>query len=212
MEKLKPIYLFADSQLLFWSWRGKPFLSTLGNLVHLQSCKAAYVGASNDDDPAYYGIFESAMESIEVTDCRMISGALSRPEAAFVEQADLILLSGGDVEKGWKTFERNGLRQLLIRRYHEGVLLLGTSAGAVQLGMLGLVPYVISAHDEKDSWSGLKEMLRSVEKLVKGIGIPTGAGMIYHADRTIEAIRYPLYQFSIDDDGISEKIIVPKFV
>ena len=207
-ERVKPIYLFADSQLLFWRWQGKPFLLTLRNLVESQSVKAAYVGASNDNNPAYYGIFEAAMESIGVADCRMVSNS----DITFVEQADLILLSGGDVEKGWRIFEQNGLKELLIQRYHEGVLLVGTSAGAVQLGMLGLVPYVISAHDERDSWADLKETIRRSEKPVRGIGIPTGAGMVYHADRTIEAIRYPLHQFSIDDGVISEKIIVPKLV
>ena len=207
-ETVKPIYLFADSQLLFWRWQGRPFLWTLRNLVESQSFRAAYVGASNDNDPAYYGIFEAAMESIGVDECRMVSDS----DITFVEQADLILLSGGDVEKGWRIFKQNGLNELLVRRYHEGALVVGTSAGAVQLGMLGLVSYVISAHDEGDSWAGLKETLRRAEKRVSGIGIPTGAGMVYHADRTIEAIRYPLHQFSIDDGGISEKIIVPKFV
>jgi cyanophycinase len=207
-ERVKPIYLFADSQLLFWRWQGSPFLLTLRNLVESQSFKAAYVGASNDNDPAYYGIFEAAIQSIGVAECRMVSNS----DITFVEQADLVLLSGGDVDKGWRIFEQNGLKELLIRRYHQGVLLVGSSAGAVQLGMLGLVPYVISAHDEKDSWAGLKETLRGLGKPVNGIGIPTGAGMVYHADRSIEAIRYPLHQFSRDDGGISEKLILPTFV
>ena len=208
MEKRKPIYLLADSQLLFWRWQGKPFLSMLGDLIELASCKAAYVGASNDNYPAYYDIFESAMESIGVAECRMVSNG----DAVFVEQADLIFLSGGDVERGWTVFERDGFKELFVRRYHEGVLLMGTSAGAVQLGMLGLVPYVIGAHDERNSWAELKESLHRAEKPVSGIGIPTGAGMIYYADQTIAAIRYPLSQFSIDDGAISEKVILPKFV
>jgi peptidase E len=172
-ENRKPIYLFADSQLLFWRPRGEPFLLTLRNLIEPQSCKAAYVGASNDNNPVYYSIFESAVKSIGVTDYRMISASPSEAEVSFVEQADLILLSGGDVQKGWKAFERSGLKQIMIGRYHTGVILIGISAGAVQLGMFGcaendtrcedlfptfgLVPFVISAHDEKDNWSGLKK-------------------------------------------------------
>ena len=218
-EKLKPIYLFADSQLLFWHPGGNPFLLTLRKLIASESCRAAYVGASNDDNPVYYSIFESAMESIGVTDHRMIPSSPSEEEMSFIEQAHLILLSGGDVEKGWKAFERNGLKQLITRRYQEGVLLIGISAGAVQLGMFAcaesdircenlfatfsLVPFVISAHDEKNDWSGLKQMLCKVEMKVNGIGIPTGGGMVYHADHTVEPIRYPLYEFALDANSSS---------
>lgn len=223
---LKPIYLFADSQLLFWRQREKPFLSMLRNLIDSESCKAAYVGASNDDNPAYYGIFEAAMESIGVTDQRMITASPSEAEMSFAEEADLILLSGGDVEKGWRAFERSGLRDLIVRRYHEGVLLIGISAGAVQLAMFGcaesdaecerlivtfgLVPFVIGAHEEKDGWCRLKKTLRNVETAVKGIGIPAGGGMVYHPDRSFEAVRCPLHEFSIEDGRIRHSVIVPK--
>ena len=222
-ENHKPIYLFADSQLLFWHPGGEPFLLTLRNLIESPSCKAAYVGASNDDNPVYYSIFESAVKSIGITDYRMISASPSEVEVSFVEQADLILLSGGDVEKGWKAFERSGLKQKIIGRYHKGVILIGISAGAVQLGMFGcaesdtrcdglfptfgLVPFVISAHDEKDNWSGLKKMLSRVERKMKGIGIPTGGGMVYHPDYSVEPIRYPLYDFSIEDGQIRQNMI-----
>lgn len=222
-ENRKPIYLFADSQLLFWRPRGEPFLLTLRNLIESHSCKAAYVGASNDDNPVYFSIFESAVESIGVTDYRMISASPSEAEVSFVEQADLILLSGGDVEKGWKAFERSGLKQMIIRRYQQGVILIGISAGAVQLGMFGcaesdtrcedlfptfgLVPFVISAHDEKDNWSGLKKILSRVEGKMNGIGIPAGGGMVYHPDYSVEPIRYPLYDFSIEDGRISQNMI-----
>ena len=222
-ENRKPIYLFADSQLLFWRPRGELFLLTLRNLIESPSCKAAYVGASNDDNPVYYSIFESAVKSIGVTDYRMISASPSEAEVSFVEQADLILLSGGDVEKGWKAFERSGLKQIIISRYDQGVILIGISAGAVQLGMFGcaesdtrcedlfptfgLVPFVISAHDEKDNWSGLKKMLSRVERKMKGIGIPTGGGMVYHPDYSVQPIRYPLYDFSMEDGRISQNMI-----
>jgi peptidase E len=222
-ENRKPIYLFADSQLLFWRPRGKPFLLTLRNLIESKSFKAAYVGASNGDNPVYYSIFESAVKGIGVTDYRMIPASPSEADVSFVEQADLILLSGGDVEKGWTAFERSGLKQIIISKYHKGVILIGISAGAVQLGMFGcaesdkrcevlfptfgLVPFVISAHDEKDNWSGLKKMLNRVEWKMNGIGIPAGGGMVYHPDNSIEPIRYSLYNFSIGDGRISQNMI-----
>jgi hypothetical protein len=42
---------------------------------------------------------------------------------------------------------------------------------------------------------------------MNGIGIPAGGGMVYHPDYSIEPIRYPLYDFSIEDGRISESMI-----
>lgn len=224
-KRIKPIYLFADSQLLFWRPIEAPFISSLRRLIESESPKAAYIGASNGDNPEYHGIFEAAMQSIGITNCPMISSSLSEAEASFVEQADLILLAGGDVETGWNAFERSGLKDLIIRRYLDGALLIGTSAGAVQLGMLGrsetdqdkrlfdtfrLVPFVIGAHDEANEWGTLKSMLRASTTSVSGIGIPSGGGMIYHADQSVEPIRYPVHEFSLKDGQMTETLLYPK--
>jgi len=222
----KPIYLFADSQLLFWRLNETHLLFSLRELITAESPKAAYIGASNDDNPDYHSIFESAMNSVGIKNCRMISSSLSADEASFIEQADLILLAGGDIEKGWRVFERNDLKQSIIRRYSEGALLIGISAGAAQLGMLGwpdtdvrcenlfstfrLVPFVISAHEEKDDWMMLKNVLRVAPMKVAGIGIPAGGGMIYHADHSIEPIRYPLHEFSLERGRINHNLLFPE--
>jgi cyanophycinase len=195
-------------------------------LIKGASPRAAYIGASNDDNPDYHSIFESAMESIGIEDRRMISSSLSSDEASFVEQADLVMLAGGDVEKGWKSFQRSGLKDLIIRRYSEGVLLIGLSAGAAQLGMLGwpeaearseslfntfrLVPFVISAHEEKSDWRMLKSVLQVARIKVAGIGIPAGGGMIYHGDHSVEPIRYPLHEFSLAQGRITHNLLFPE--
>ena len=74
---LQPIHLFADSQLLFWKNNDGLYLKALWDLVDRPAPKAAYVGASNDDDPRFYSIFEAAMEGIGIADCRMIASSFS---------------------------------------------------------------------------------------------------------------------------------------
>ena len=65
---LRPIYLLADSQLLFWRDRdGALLLDSSKTGVEAESASASYLGASNGDDPAYYTIFEAAMEIVGVT-------------------------------------------------------------------------------------------------------------------------------------------------
>ena len=160
--------------------------------------KAGYVGASNGDDPDFYAIFVAAMEGVGVFDCRMIPSAVSEADLAFLNDADIILLAGGDVEIGWQTFLTNGLDKHIVRRYFEGATLIGISAGAVQLGLgyLKLVPFIIGAHEESTNWKTTRELLRLSGSNTRAIGLPTGGGAIYHPNHTVEPLRHPLKEIT----------------
>ena len=222
---LKPIYLLADSQLLFWKEEGRCFLDSVRGQIERRFPKAAYVGASNGDDPAFYSIFEAAMEGVGIDECRMIPASLSTEDALFVEDADLILLAGGDVMRGWEAFEESGLKEQIVRRYYEGAVLVGVSAGAVQLGLFGwpgdglspdnlsslfrLVPFIISAHDESGGWEELKSAVHLTGGRFPGIGIPFGGGAVYHPERSLEPVRYALHEFSLKDEQVVAGLLCP---
>jgi len=223
---LQPIYLFADSRLLFWRNKDGLFLESIRARMPHTDPRAAYVGASNGDDPQFYSIFEAAMDGIGIRDCRMILSSFSPVDQAFIRDADLILLAGGDVEKGWNVFVENGLRELIVERYAEGTLLIGVSAGAVQLGLFGLaeaegsfnrlfdafklVPFIIGAHGESEAWKSLRETIHLLEGSATGIGIPAGGGMVYYPDGAIEALREPLSEFTARNGTISESLLISK--
>lgn len=136
----QPLYLFADSQLLFWKRRDRLLLEeALDGLGRDTPLSAAYIGASNGDRPEYYGIFEAAMDALGVTDRRMIDSSFGPADRAFLERAWLIVLAGGDVRLGWDTFEHTGMKDVILRRHTQGAVLVGVSAGAVQLGRYGIV-------------------------------------------------------------------------
>lgn len=194
--------------------------------IESQRPKAAYIGASNDDEPAFYHIFQAAMESIGNFECRMITSALIPDDVSFLNEADIILLAGGDVTKGWQTFVRNGLREILARRYFEDVVLIGVSAGAVQLGRcawpdgeeitketlfntFSFFPAVVSVHDENDKWQNLQKAVAVLGEGAYGIGIPRGGGVIYYADGFIEAIRYPVHGFSMRGGQLKHHQLLP---
>jgi cyanophycinase len=222
---LKPIYLFADSQLLFWK-NGEaqpPFLASLRAFVPAERPKAAYLGASNGDNPDYYAIFEAAMAGIGIEECRMIRSEAAPEDRAFLEQADIILLAGGDVEKGWVVFKETGLKETIVKRYYDGAVLIGISAGAVQLGLFGwpetftsatdlfetfkLLPFMISAHGEKQEWTQLKDAVRLMQGTIRGLGIPSGGGLIYYGDHTLEPIRHPLYEITWDKETLRQSLL-----
>jgi len=223
---LKPVYLFADSQLLFWNRGGTRFLQSIKEQTGSASPSAAYLGASNGDQPQFYSIFEAAMESVGIENHKMIHASFSSDEESFMNEADIILLAGGDVERGWLAFTETGLKESILRRYYEGSLLIGISAGAAQLGLYGLaedvgsfnrlidtfklVPFLISAHEEKQEWRSLIDTIRLLNDTTRGIGIPSGGGMVYYPDQSIEAIRHPLYEVSLRDGDISQSILMPE--
>lgn len=208
---LRPIYLLADSQLLFWRDNdGTLLLDSSKTGVQAESAKASYLGASNGDDPAYYAIFEAAMEILGVTRRRMILSSFSTEDTEFLANSEIILLAGGDAIRGWQMFTSNGAREAVMARYLEGALLIGVSAGAMQLGLRAypegdfsrdqlietfkFVPLIIGAHQEKREWEPLKNAVRLTGDGTHGVGIPAGGGAIYYPDGSLSPVRYPLYQ------------------
>ena len=232
---VKPIFLFADSQILFRVGREGLVLERIKEIIlednpRKKKIRAAYIGASNGDKKEFYDIFQSALFQVDIKDkdCMMIKSKPSKTEINFFEKADLILLAGGDTKKGWDIMNENGIREKLVDRYHNGALLIGISAGAVQLGSRGwaetnngpgeykvfttfqLVPFVIDVHDEEEGqWERLHNSVAEGEEHCRGFGIPTGGGAIFHPDWSMEAIRHPLAEFSLFTEGLKSSMIFP---
>ncbi len=216
---LQPIYLLADSQLLFW--RGSS--TSIWDSVH--ACRGAYIGASNGDLPEFYSIFEAAMDIAGVPDRRMIRAAFASDDQDFLRHADLIVLAGGDVERGWKAIVESGMREQIAARHAQGAALIGISAGAIQLGahavlprgpgsqelgvMLGLVPFIVDVHDEAQDWAQLAGAIELLEGAARGIGIPRGGGLVSHPNGSIEALRHAAYEFSFEERALRRALLVP---
>lgn len=223
--QLQPLYLLADSQLLFWRREGRLLLeAALDGLAPNSPIQAAYIGASNGDRVEYYGIFEAAMDAVGITHRRMIDSSFGADDRAFLRRALLIVLAGGDVRLGWNTFQRTGMKDVIVERYVHGAIVVGVSAGAVQLGryaivetpgsrkteifeVFKLVPVVIDTHDEQTDWARLSRAIRSLEGAATGVGIPSGGGVIVHQDFTVEPLRHPAHEFRYDDGRVVHSLL-----
>ena len=220
---IKPLFLLADSQLLFLRDQGRLFTERIRKQLDSANPRAAYLGASNGHDPRFYSIFEAAMAGVELTDCRMVPSRPGAEDREFLGHADLILLAGGDVERGWKVFEENGLKELITQRRFDGAVLVGVSAGAVQLGLGTLLetatmkklstfqfaPFYVGAHDEAAEWWDLRALVNMANNGSRGIGIPAGGGDIYSFDGSLEPIRKPVVEFFKQGDRMSENLLLP---
>ena len=182
---------------------------------------AAYLGAANGDDPAYYSIFQAAMEGIGVRRRRMILAGLPADDREFLAAADLIVLAGGDPVRGWRAFTASGIAELVARRFYAGAVLIGISAGAVQLGWgvpaagaegngggasglvatFRLAPFFVDVHAEAEGWRRLARAVAASGTDVPGLGIPTGGAAVVHPDGTLEPVRHPLVEIVPATDG-----------
>lgn len=234
---LQPIYCLADSQLLFWRGEdgARPWLEDVlarhgADRATGEPLRAAYVGASNGDEPAFYSIFAAAMESVGVTAHRMILSGFGKDDREWLASADLILLAGGDPVRGWRVFEQSGLGEAITARHFAGATLLGVSAGAVQLGWLAgpedmdpteppgagelthtfrLVPAVVGVHEERDDWRRLQALLGAADVPVRGLGIPAGGGLAYHPDSVVEPIRHPVHEWVPAEKSLRHSLLLP---
>jgi cyanophycinase-like exopeptidase len=228
VTKPQPLYLFADSQLLFWKRRNHLILEApLSEFARHTPFTAAYIGASNGDRPEFYEIFEAAVDAIGITERRMIDSSFGPDDRAFLAGAQLIVLAGGDVRLGWITFERTGMKDVILSRYANGAVLVGISAGAVQLGrygiieapksigpelldVFGLVPMIVDTHDERAEWARLSRAIHSLQGTASGLGIASGGGVIVHPDSTIEPLRRPAHEFRFDGTRVTQSLLSPQ--
>ena len=231
MSAIKPVFLLADSQLLFRREEdGRPFLARAREAIDADAAgrepRAAYLGASNGDRPEFYELFVAAMAEVGVAGCRMIPARPEPDDLAFLDEADLILLAGGDVRRGWEAFTAAGVADRLVARYYGGALLIGVSAGAVQLGLKGfddaegaddtggpfdtlrIVPFVVDVHDEP-GWARLARLVPRAGEHVRGLGIPSGGGALYHPDASVEPVRHPVAEVTATAEGVRQALLFP---
>ncbi|MBS0421176.1 MAG: Type 1 glutamine amidotransferase-like domain-containing protein [Proteobacteria bacterium] len=218
----RSLYLFADSQPLFWE--GGAFLADLCRGGASSHPNVAYIGASNGDSADAHAIFTAAFAQVPTASTHWVRADFNNEDRAFLHEADVIVLAGGDVEAGWDVFIRTGLRESLHNCYRDGAILLGVSAGAVQFGRyatvadsngaqklvetLGLLNVIVDVHDEKRDWHGLSSTIQLLEGALRGIGIPHGAALVVHPDGTYEPLGRPVEEFVLSGGRLRRSVLL----
>ncbi|MGD9201387.1 MAG: Type 1 glutamine amidotransferase-like domain-containing protein [Chitinispirillia bacterium] len=228
VKLLKPIFLFADNQILFWKISRELFLKRCIKCFNGEKqtdFRASYIGASNDNKTEFYEIFMSAMSQIGVFDYRMIPNEPDYSDLTFLQNSDIIFFPGGDITKGLKILRNNKVLTTAINSFYKGAVLIGISAGAIQLGLKGwnyskdtavhlsdmfrLVPLIIDFRNEHNGWDSLQKAVHLTGENNIGVGIPSGGGIIFKPDWTIEAVRYPVTKYVNSSKRIKKYIIEP---
>jgi cyanophycinase-like exopeptidase len=138
---------------------------------------------------------------------KLASPRASASEArSLLEEADLVFVSGGDVELGMKVLHDRDVVATLLGIARRGTPMFGISAGSIMLARdwvrfpeddeddekaevfpcLGIAPVHVDAHDEDDGWGELRVLLhllaRRGEENAVGYGLTARGGLRVDVD------------------------------
>jgi peptidase E len=217
MDKVpSDMFLFAggrDSR----SRGADPLLVRVFSLLGLKTPAVAYVGAASKDNRVFFMWIKAMLKKAGAGDVRLAALASARADLAKarsqLQEADLIFVSGGDVEAGMNVLARTGCSQLFGELYRGGKPFVGVSAGSIMLAKswvrwpdagndataekfpcLGLAPILCDTHAEKEDWQELKTLLE-LSATETGYGIPSGAALRIQADGSLSALGKPVPSF-----------------
>ena len=200
--------------------RGKdPLLARVLALAGLERPAVAYVGAASNDNRIFFLWIASLLKKAGAGSVRLAALASPRADLAKARHlllaADLVFVSGGDVEHGMRLLEQKGMDAFLKKLHHEGKPFIGMSAGSIMLARswvrwtdpdsdstaeafpcLGLAPLLCDTHAEKEDWEELKVLL-ALSGAASGYGIPAGAALHVAGDGSLAALGRPVRRISL---------------
>ncbi len=224
-EKRAPMLLIAGGPGQIRRRGPDPLLTRVVRQAGEKKPRIAYVGAASGDNAAFrllIGRMLTRAGAGEVVLAPMC-GRRVDPEKTrrVLEDADLVFISGGDVEEGMKVVEKLGMAPFLKSLHGAGKPFFGVSAGAIMLAehwvrwrdpdddataelfpCLGFAPVLCDTHGEADGWTELQAMLRLCRPGTTGFGIVTGSALAVAPDGGVSALGGEVHVFRKKKAGV----------
>ena len=213
----KPVWLLAGGP---GSRRrgADPLLARALSLAGRDSPSVAYVGAPSGDSRAFFIMIAALLKKAGAGEVTLVRLAGRKPDVGrardVLERADVVFVTGGDVEEGMRTLEATGTVGLFGELAGAGKPFIGVSAGSIMLARswvrwrdprdeasaelfpcLGIADVWCDTHGEAEGWEELAALARIAPEGSVGHGIPTGAGLVVHPDGALEAAGSPVHRF-----------------
>jgi len=157
----------------------------------------AYIGTANNDNPVFYHLMKSMIKKAGAGKISFVHLAKKKPELDAARKtlanADVIFLSGGEVEDGMNWLKKHDLVGFLKELYSKGKRFVGVSAGVIMMGThwvrwgtegddstselfecLAFTPVLFDVHGEDENWVELKAALKLLGPGAQGYGLPGG--------------------------------------
>ncbi|MCL2879159.1 MAG: Type 1 glutamine amidotransferase-like domain-containing protein, partial [Treponema sp.] len=164
----------------------------------LQNPVIAYTGTANGDNPIFFKMMKTMLKNAGAEKVNFVHLAKKKPDLdsarKVLADADLIFLSGGEVEDGMNWLVKHDLTGFLRDLYRSGKRFLGVSAGVIMMGShwvhwdtegddstsrlfdcLAFTPALFDVHGESEDWVELKAALKLLGPGSKAYGMPGGS-------------------------------------
>jgi len=216
MKTILPIYLLAGGP---GAKRQSPDPILQMALHELNKTKpsVAYIGAAHGDSLMFYLFIKRLIVAAGAGKVELVPLAKKKSNIAeaqlIIQSSDCIFVSGGDVSEGMRVLTEKSVIPLIKKRYDEGALIIGVSAGSIMLAKqwinwpdendeasaelfpcMNIAPVLCDTHGEEDKWNELHSLLRLTDGDQIGYGIPSGGALRISTDGAVEAISLPLYR------------------
>lgn len=198
-QQTKPVFLLAGGRHSRRTGTD-PLLEVVFREFGIQSPSVAYSGTANGDDKNFFGFITG---SFVAAGAGKVTHAVIAPDSAdlkkaqkILDSADIVFVSGGDVEAGMDILQRKNLVGFLDSLYKQGKPFFGISAGAIMLAArwvrwtdpdddssaelfpcLGYAPIICDTHDEEGGWEELQAALMLEKEGIRGYGLGSGSAV-----------------------------------
>lgn len=222
MER-QPVYLLAGGRSAIRRSPDPLILNAFGEKASA-SPRIAYVGTANGDSVDFFNRMAGIFREAGAGD---ISHALIAPDRAdlasarqILNTADIVFISGGDVERGMQVLEEKNMADFLVKLHLQDKPFFGLSAGSIMLAKewvrwrnpdddataeifpcLGIAPVICDTHGEPE-WEELKALLQLEPASTPGYGINSGTAIKVFPDGHVEALGGTVNQYIRQVDGI----------
>lgn len=213
----KPVYLLAGGRS-----GSRKTTDSLVRAVFVESGKAAprvaYVGTASGDDEGFFDRLADVFREVgasEVIHALIYSRKADlRKAREILQSADIVFISGGDVDTGMRALQERDMVGFLSQLYSRGMPFFGLSAGSIMLAKewvrwrdpdddstaelfpcLGFAPIICDTHDEQEGWQELQAALRLERDGVRGYGIASGTALKVLPDGAVEALGGAVHQY-----------------
>jgi cyanophycinase-like exopeptidase len=226
-EKRAPLFLIAGGPGSIRQKGPDPLVHAVLERTGVPHPRVAYVGAASGDNAAFRLLIGRMLEKAgagRVTLAPLCGKRGNLKKAARVlEEADLVFISGGDVEEGMRVLHAKGAVSLLRRLWREGKHLFGVSAGSIMLARrwvrwtdsrdetsaelfpcLGFAPVLCDTHGESDGWGEMHALLSLCPVGATGYGIPSGAALVVEGDGSLSALGGEVHLFRRRKSGVAQ--------
>ncbi len=225
-ETARPIYLIAGGPGARRPGGPDPLIQEVFRATEVKKPAVAYVGAASGDNAAFLLFISRILKKAgagSVTLAPLCGRRGSRERAlAVLEQADIVFVSGGDVEAGMSVLEEKGITVHLRRLHKAGKPFFGVSAGSIMLSRqwvrwtnphddssaelfpcLGFAPVLCDTHGEDDGWSELKALLALAPVGATGYGIVSGSALAVRGRGEVAALGGSVHVFRRRKGGVA---------